>query len=154
MVDVVEVEVAPGPAAPTVDETEMTVIVKMRFSQREFEEGLDYGVMAYLFRHSFNHQYTVFITGILGQLIDFIPPQPMSPTVALGSMTIKPEAAGIRGVRFKFTLKNSEVPSGTSLQALATVTPEISGAFNRSAPTVVPPAPIVFPPKQFEEKDL
>lgn len=152
MTQIVAVEIHAGPAAPTPDEIEMTVIVKMTFTAREIEEDYDYGVNVHLFEYYTGAQYVVTNPDMTGMLVQYIPQPVPAPKSTYGGMVIKPGRPGVRVVRFPFKLKTAEFPAGTTLQALVSVVPEIATVFNRSVPTTMPSAlPIMFPTEVSDE---
>ena len=113
------------------------VVVVTRFSQREMDEGFDYGVNVMVVRDLPDSTLITRHAGMTAMTVTIVPPSLISGLAAMSaSKVIKPTDPD---VTTRFLIENTDQawPTGSKLLAVVTVVPEIAETMKFSATAVV-----------------
>ena len=116
--------------SPVAGKVNAHVEAVLEFSPRELRENMDYGVNLVVLKYFADVSLFTRHKGITAMELHTIPQRVVNPKAAFpGPAVIKPTAAS---VTLPFDVDNTDVewPSGTTLQAIVTVVPEIAEMVN------------------------
>jgi hypothetical protein len=121
----------------------ITLVVEIRFRQREIDEALSYGVNVALLKYDPAVQILTRHKGIQAMSLVSIPINAnlALPTLGRRSRIIRPTDTMVRKIQFDFTMSLTAVPAGTQIHAVMTVVPEICETENFATAATVPAAP-------------